>query len=57
MTKVLSCSLINPFSHEENRNDVICKKMDGTGNHVKWEEPDISRFHSFVETPPKVMMK
>jgi hypothetical protein len=57
MTKVLSCSLINPFSHEENQNDVICKKMDGTGNHVKWEEPDISRFHSFVETPPKVMMK
>jgi hypothetical protein len=32
------------FRHKVERNDVICRKIDGTGNHhVKWSKPDWER--------------
>jgi hypothetical protein len=32
------------FSHTEEWNYVICKKMDGTGDlHIEWDEPSSER--------------
>jgi hypothetical protein len=39
------------FCHKEEWNDVICRKMDGTGDHhAKWNKPDSDNDHmlSFI---------
>jgi hypothetical protein len=36
-------------SHEEERNYVICRKMDGTGEHTVWQNKPDSKCGSYAE--------